>query len=242
MKLIVGLGNPGMEYAATRHNAGFMAVDLLAQRVAPGEPSRSKFNAATVEGRIGGERALLIKPLGYMNRSGGPVQEWMRFHKAGPEDLLVIVDDIALPVGQIRLRASGGTGGHNGLRDIDRALGGAAYARCRVGVGGVPPGWRQDDWVLSRFGEQERGEVGRAVREAAEAAEVWATRGIEAAMNRFNQRAEAGDGPGPGRGRGRGRGAGAGGLSGGGPGGGGGEETGARAAKDPPHGPDGPGG
>ena len=191
MKLIVGLGNPGPDYAKTRHNAGFMAVDELIRRDVMAGPTRSKFNAAVVEARVGGEKCLLVKPMAYMNRSGLPVQEHLRFYKleAGA-DLMVIVDDLALPVGHVRVRAKGGSGGHNGLKDLDRVLAGAVYARCRVGIGKVPPGWKQEDWVLSRFADEESVDLGRSVKEAADAAEFWVREGVEAAMNRFNARLE----------------------------------------------------
>lgn len=187
MKLIVGLGNPGAEYEGTRHNAGFMAADRLIGRCAGGEPVRAKFHAGAVEGRLpGGGKALFLKPTTYMNRSGLSVGEAVRFFKLEPEaDLLVLVDDVALPVGAIRLRASGGDGGHNGLADIARALGGADFARLRIGIGDPGP-VPQRDYVLRRFSAEQMHDLDPALDRAADAAEIWATEGVEAAMNQFN--------------------------------------------------------
>lgn len=189
MKLIVGLGNPGAEYERTRHNAGWLAVDVLARRHAPGGIARSRFSSATLDAPIRGEKCLLMKPLTWMNRSGQAVGEAVRFFKLDPaDDLLVLVDDIALAVGTIRVRADGGAGGHNGLSDIDRALGGASYPRVRIGIGAVPKLMNQADWVLSRFMAEERGDVERATEEAADAVECVLDEGVTVAMNRFNKR------------------------------------------------------
>jgi peptidyl-tRNA hydrolase, PTH1 family len=187
MKLIVGLGNPGKNYENTRHNAGFLAVDRLAQRHAPGEPVRAKFNSAVVEAKIGGEACLLAKPMNYMNRSGQPVADAVRFYKLNPAtDLLVLVDDVALPCGALRLRAGGGAGGHNGLSDIQRALGSDGYARCRIGIDPSPGFMDQADYVLGRFTPEQWVLVEPSLTRAAEAAEMFIARGIEAAMNTFN--------------------------------------------------------
>ena len=172
MKLVFGLGNPGAQYEKTRHNAGFMVVDALARRHASGGVARSRFHAATLDAMIGGEKCVLGKPTTYMNRSGQSIGEAVRFFKIDPaEDLIVIVDDVALPVGSIRLRKSGGAGGHNGLSDIDRALGGADYPRLRVGIGEVPRLMVQSDWVLSRFMDEERGDIERAIETSCDALE-----------------------------------------------------------------------
>ena len=189
MKLIVGLGNPGAEYERTRHNAGWLVVDALARRHAPGGIPRSRFSSATVDAPIKGEKCLLMKPLTWMNRSGQAVGEAVRFFKLDPaEDLLVVVDDVALPVGHVRVRERGGSGGHNGLGDIDRALGGADYPRVRVGVGAVPRLMNQADWVLSKFMAEERDEVERGTEDAADAVECTIAEGVSTAMNRFNKR------------------------------------------------------
>lgn len=202
MKLIVGLGNPGSQYERTRHNAGFMVVDRLLARHAAGEIARSKFGAAVVEARLpfschngeagstGGprsdDRCLLMKPLSYMNRSGQSVAEAVRFYKINPRlDLMVIVDDIALPCGAMRLRPEGGAGGHNGLTDIERCLGTADYPRLRVGVDapGIIP---QADYVLGRFTEEQWGKVEPSLTKAADACDTWLKRGMDAAMNVHN--------------------------------------------------------
>ncbi len=189
MKLIVGLGNPGLEYERTRHNAGFMAIDELARRHAVGAVPRSKFHSAILDASIGGEKCLLMKPTTYMNRSGLSVGEAVRFYKLEPgEDMLVLVDEVALPVGEVRLRPSGSPGGHNGLADIDRALGGADYPRLRIGVGAVPKFMNRADWVLSRFMSEEKADVERGVKAAADATEMALSKGLDAAMNSFNRK------------------------------------------------------
>ena len=195
--MIVGLGNPGVEYTKTRHNAGFMVLDRLATRHAPRSIARSRFQGLTIEAEIttggaGGrtERALLLKPMMYMNLSGRSVAEAVRFFKIDPtQDLLVIVDDVALPCGQIRIRASGSAGGHNGLADIERSLATDAYARCRVGID-APGQVRQKDYVLGRFTDEQWPIVDRAINDAADAAELWLVQGTNAAMNRFNAKAD----------------------------------------------------
>lgn len=189
MKLIVGLGNPGAQYERTRHNAGYLAVDELARRHAAGAMPKARFNAVTIDASIAGEKVVLAKPTTFMNLSGRSVGEAVRFFKLDPaQDLLVLVDEIALPVGHLRLRESGSPGGHNGLSDIDRALGGVAYPRLRIGVGAMPPGWVKADWVLSRFAEDELGAVRSGTKEAADAAECVVREGLATAMNRFNKK------------------------------------------------------
>lgn len=193
MKLIVGLGNPGSEYTKTRHNAGFMVLDVLAQRHASGAVARARFQSATVEAMVGQAKCLLAKPTTFMNLSGRSVGEALRFYKLDPAtDLLVITDDVALDPGVIRLRGSGGAGGHNGLKDIERMLGTDGYARLRVGVGAPPAPISQVDWVLGRFSEDEMVSVGPALDRAADAAAAWAGEGIDTAMNRFNAKAGGG--------------------------------------------------
>ena len=189
MKLIVGLGNPGAQYERTRHNAGFMALDLLANKHASGQIPKSRFHAVTLDANIGGEKVLLMKPTTYMNRSGQSVGEAIRFFKLDPqEDLLVLVDDIALPVGSIRVRKSGGSGGHNGLSDIDRVLGGSNYPRVRVGVGEVPKLMNQADWVLSKFMSEEMDKLNESIDKASKAVEHILSEDIVSAMNTFNEK------------------------------------------------------
>jgi PTH1 family peptidyl-tRNA hydrolase len=192
MKLIVGLGNPGNDYARTRHNAGFMVVDLLGARFAAGSVPKGRFQGLTIDASIAGEKCVLLKPTTYMNLSGNSVAEAVRFYKVEPtQDLLVLVDDLYLPVGAIRLRAGGGSGGHNGLTDIHRALGTDAYPRLRIGVGvgesgGKPPHIHQADFVLSRFSPDEVRALDASLARAADATEVFVSRGLPAAMNAFN--------------------------------------------------------
>jgi peptidyl-tRNA hydrolase, PTH1 family len=188
MKLIVGLGNPGPQYDQTRHNVGFVVVDRLARRFAPDQTPRARFHSLTLEAVIGEEKTLLLKPVTYMNRSGLAVSEAMSFYKLnGAEDLLVIVDDVALPCGTIRLRGEGGAGGHNGLTDVEEKLGTKQYARLRIGIdqpGQIP----QSDYVLSRFRPDQLELVAPALNDAADAAVCWVAHGIVEAMNRFNRR------------------------------------------------------
>lgn len=185
MKLIIGLGNPGKEYEKTRHNAGFMAVDRLAQRqMIPGSV-RMKFHAGVMEGLIGSEKVALIQPTTFMNRSGRSVQEAMRFYKLEADDILVLVDDIALPLGRVRLRGSGGAGGHNGLKDIQRALGTGAYPRLRIGIDG-PGRVPQVDYVLGRFRGEELDRLDAALDRSCEIVEAWLKDGIEKTMSLFN--------------------------------------------------------
>lgn len=189
MKLIVGLGNPGMQYNNTRHNAGFMVVDALASKFAVGQIAKSRFNSVTLDANIGCEKCLLMKPTTFMNKSGQSVGEALRFFKLDPQDdLLVIVDDIALPVGSIRIRKSGGAGGHNGLSDIDRVLGGASYPRIRIGVGEVPRVMNQADWVLSKFMSEEMDKVNESLQKASNAIEHIFDHDITSAMNTFNEK------------------------------------------------------
>ena len=189
MKLIVGLGNPGPEYAGTRHNVGFDVVDRLARRFAPGAAPRSKFAGLAIDAEIGGEKCMLLKPMTFMNLSGRSVLEAMQFFKLeASRDLLVIVDDLALPCGSIRLRPDGSSGGHNGLSDIGLKLGSNYWARLRIGID--PPGRvRQSDYVLGKFSPDQQQPVEASMAEAALAAEAWATRGLQEAMNRFNTKA-----------------------------------------------------
>jgi PTH1 family peptidyl-tRNA hydrolase len=186
MKLIVGIGNPGPEYDRTRHNVGFDVLDRLACRLASGETARSRFQSVVIESTFCGEKLLLARPTTYVNRSGQSVQEALAFFKAVPEnDLLVIVDDVALPCGTIRARAGGGAGGHNGLRDVSSRLGTQHYARIRIGIDdpGVIP---LEKYVLGGFTPQQREAIEPALDLAADAAMEWLEHGIDDTMNRFN--------------------------------------------------------
>lgn len=189
MKLIVGLGNPGSEYQNTRHNAGWMVIDRLAYRHAAGERVRARFHSDMLDCRIVGGRVLLLKPTTFMNRSGISVAEALTFYKLDPQaDLLVVVDETALEVGEIRLRAGGGENGHNGLKDIRARVGTDQYARLRVGVGSPHAGENKSSYVLGRFREDERGAMEEAIDRACEASALWVREGIDAAMNTFNTR------------------------------------------------------
>ena len=184
--LVVGLGNPGPEYAETRHNVGVRIVDLLAARAGGGRFSKHKANADVLEGRLAGRRVVLAVPRTYMNVSGGPVAGLLRYYGVAPVDLVVVHDDLDLGFGVVRLKQGGGEGGHNGLRSISASIGTKDYLRVRFGIG-RPPG-RQDpaDFVLKRFSGAERKELEFAVDLAADAAEALLRDGLEPAQNRFH--------------------------------------------------------
>jgi PTH1 family peptidyl-tRNA hydrolase len=184
--LVVGLGNPGPEYAETRHNIGVRVVELLAARAGGGRFSKHKSNADVLEGRLAGRRTVLAVPRTYMNVSGGPVAGLLRYYGVAPTDLVVVHDDLDLGFGVVRLKQGGGEGGHNGLRSISGSIGTKDYLRVRFGIG-RPPG-RQDpaDFVLKRFSGAERKELEFAVDLAADAAEALLRDGLEPAQNRFH--------------------------------------------------------
>lgn len=199
MKLLIGLGNPGNDYASTRHNAGFMVIDALARRHAVGVQARQRFQAITQEATINGVKTLLMKPTTFMNRSGQSVSEAVRFFKVELADVLVIVDELYLPTGAIRVKPSGGAAGHNGLANIQSLLGTDAYPRLRVGVGlnlgegpsgekraGKPAHMDQADFVLGRFDELEKPFLDDAIRKSVEACEVFVSKGLTFAMNVAN--------------------------------------------------------
>jgi PTH1 family peptidyl-tRNA hydrolase len=183
--MVVGLGNPGPKYAATRHNAGFLVVDLLAERIG-GRFKAHKGRADVVEGRVAGVRVVLVKPKAFMNESGGPIVSISRFYKVPVESICVVHDELDLPYGALRLKRGGGDGGHNGLRSTTAALGSKDYARVRFGIG-RPPG-RQDpaDYVLREFAAAERKDLGFHIDRAADAVETLLSGGLEAAQNQYN--------------------------------------------------------
>ena len=183
MRVIVGLGNPGPRYACTRHNVGFDVIDLLAQSPRAGR-FRSQFQAEVAELREDADKLLLVKPETFMNLSGHCVRQLMDFYQVPVEDLLVVCDDVNLPLGKLRARARGSHGGHNGLRDIQNHLGTNEYARLRLGVGG--PKADLVDHVLGRFSPSEQAVMADAVPLAAQAVVVWVVQGIEECMNQFN--------------------------------------------------------
>jgi len=195
-KLIVGLGNPGREYADTRHNVGFMVADRLAEKLNCSFRKKWRFSAEVAEAAVGdADKVMLAKPRTFMNRSGSAVNAMLQWSKIAPADLLVIVDDADLPPGQIRLRASGGSGGHNGLRSIIEALGGnEEFARLRVGIGrSAPVGADITDHVLGKFAPQERDLAREAVATAVAAVECCLREGLVSAMNQFNRKQTAAD-------------------------------------------------
>ncbi len=187
MKLVVGLGNPGPRYRETLHNVGFMTVDLLAQRHgATFESSPTDALTARVRGVDGG--ALLVKPLTFMNRSGGSVRKAIDFYQIPGEDLLVVCDDFNLPLGQLRIRAAGSDGGQNGLADVIRTMG-PDFPRLRIGIGPAPPRWNPADFVLGKFTADERTEVDLQVARAADAVRMWTAEGATPTANRYNGKA-----------------------------------------------------
>jgi PTH1 family peptidyl-tRNA hydrolase len=183
--LVVGLGNPGPKYADTRHNVGFAVVELLAERA--GARFRPHKGIADVaEGRLGTGRVVLAKPRSYMNVSGGPVSNVVRYFKTAPTELIVVHDDLDLPFGTIRLKRGGGEGGHNGLRSISQSLGTRDYLRARFGIGRPPGRMDPADFVLRRFSGAERTEADLAVQLCADAVEALLSDGLEPAQNRFH--------------------------------------------------------
>ncbi|MEO3742564.1 aminoacyl-tRNA hydrolase [Plantactinospora sp. B5E13] len=186
--LLVGLGNPGKEYARHRHNVGFMVADLLADRVGAKFGRHRRAVAEVAEGRLGfgGPKLVLIKPLTYMNLSGGPVAALAQFYKVPPAQVVAVHDELDIPYGQLRVKCGGGEGGHNGLRSMSKSLGTKDYVRVRFGIG-RPPG-RQDpaDFVLSDFSSVERKELEFLVDRAADVAEAVVTRGVEWAQNAYH--------------------------------------------------------
>jgi len=192
MKLIVGLGNPGRKYERTRHNVGFRVIDELVRRW-PIEVNRRRFGGYFGSGRLRDVPAGLLTPRTYMNRSGRSVREAMTFYKLKLEDLLVIVDDLDLPLGRLRIRARGSGGGHKGLTNVIEELNDAGFARLRIGIERVESR-RAVDHVLSPFSPEQEERIAEATVRAADAVGCWVVDGVEAAMNRFNRPDEQRDG------------------------------------------------
>lgn len=187
MKLVVGLGNPGPDYARSRHNVGFLAAEALGRELGA-EFRHGKFAAELAEARMGRERIWIMKPQTYMNHSGEAVGAALRFWKLGLDDLVVIHDDIELEPFRVQLKVGGGHGGNNGVKSVYAHLGSPDFARVRVGVGRPPPGVDPADWVLGRWPRSEDREVERAVEVAAEAARLVCALGPAKAMNQVNRR------------------------------------------------------
>ena len=184
--LIVFLGNPGPRYEMTRHNAGFMAADAMAKEKNV-NINKARFKALTATCNIGGESVLLMKPQTFMNLSGDAAAQAAKFYKIPPERVIVVSDEISLPIGKLRIRTKGSAGGHNGLKDIIAKLGTDAFPRIRIGVGAPPhPDYDMADWVLSSFKNQDAEDMLAAAARAAQAAQCYITQGAERAMNRFN--------------------------------------------------------
>ena len=186
--LVVFLGNPGLRYEGTRHNAGFMTADALARKKNV-SINRSRFRALTGTCTMGDETVLLMKPQTYMNLSGEAVGQAARFYKISADHVLVVSDDIALPIGGMRIRTKGSAGGHNGLKNIISVLGTEEFPRIRVGVGAPPhPDYEMMDWVLSAFRDQDAVDMAESVSRAADAVECFITKGPEKAMNLYSQK------------------------------------------------------
>lgn len=186
LHLIVGLGNPGAEYARTRHNAGFMVLDRLAQRWQAGWEVSRKFEARLAEARVGAQRVVLCQPLTFMNASGECVRALVDYRSIELPRLLVAADDADLPLGELRLRPKGGTGGHHGLESLAQHLGSKEFARQRVGIGRRDGAREITGHVLGRFGPDETTVLATVLQRAADQAASWLTAGIQQAMNQFN--------------------------------------------------------
>jgi PTH1 family peptidyl-tRNA hydrolase len=185
--LIVGLGNPGREYSRTRHNAGFLVLDLLAERWRAPWKTENKFTARMARADRGGRRVYLCEPMTFMNASGEAVGALANFHKVPVLQVLVVVDDADLPIGTLRLKPDGSSGGHHGLESIEQQLGTREYARLRVGIGRRASTEREiTGWVLAPFAKDEAPVLEKVLQAACDQIECWLEKGIREAMNRFN--------------------------------------------------------
>ena len=184
--IVAFLGNPGLKYAGTRHNAGFMTADALCKKKNIAI-NKARFQALTAQTDLGGARVLLMKPQTYMNLSGQAVSQAARFYKIPPEHVLVVSDEVSLPIGKLRIRVKGSAGGHNGLKNIIEQLGTENFPRIRLGVGAPPnPDFEMVDWVLSVFRNEDAAEMEKAAARAAEAVECYIEKGPDRAMNLYN--------------------------------------------------------
>ena len=184
--LVVGLGNPGQNYARTRHNVGFRTVDALAEKLGV-KIDRARFRGLTAQASTGGEKLLLLKPQTFMNNSGLSVMDAARFYKLPPERVLVLFDDISLPVGRLRIRADGSAGGHNGIKSIIGGLNSQSFPRVKIGVGAKPhPDYDLADWVLGTVPKVDQPALQTALEHAADAALCLIEDGVQAAESRFN--------------------------------------------------------
>lgn len=189
MKIIIGLGNPGKEYAATRHNMGFMAIDRLAEKYGI-DIIDLKHKGICGKGMIEGEKVMLVKPQTYMNNSGECVRELMDYYKTESEDIIIIYDDIDLDPGQLRIRKSGTAGSHNGMKSVISHMGTQIFPRVRIGVGAKPDGWDLADYVLSRITPEADKEIVKGIETAGEAVVSILSKGIDEAMNIYNRHIE----------------------------------------------------
>lgn len=187
MKVIAGLGNPGREYAQTKHNVGFCVIDKLAEDYNI-NINKLKHKAFLGDGIIQGKKVLLVKPQTYMNLSGESIKEILNFYKVPIEDLIVIYDDISLPPGATRIREKGSAGGHNGIKNIISHLGTNVFLRIKVGVGEKPNGWDLADYVLSHFSKDDLPLILSGIERAQKAVEVLLSQGAAEAMNQTNQK------------------------------------------------------
>ncbi|MDD4081015.1 MAG: aminoacyl-tRNA hydrolase [Eubacteriales bacterium] len=191
MKAVVGLGNPGREYELSRHNVGFLAIDMAADRLGASF-SKKQCRGLLAETRLKGERVVLLKPQTYMNLSGLAVLDFMQWFKLSPEDIFILSDDIDLPQGVLRIRLKGGAGTHNGWRSILEVTSSQDFPRGRIGVGAPPPLWDLKDWVLSRWDQDPQADAIQAsIEQAGDAAVSFLEHGIQLTMNRFNTNSRA---------------------------------------------------
>ena len=185
MKLIVGLGNPGLRYAQTRHNVGFMMVDLLGSLYSA-EKEKKQGQALVRVAQAGPVQLLLVKPQSFMNLSGDPLWEIIRFYKGRVEDFIIVHDDLDLPLGRMRFKDGGGSGGHRGLKSITERLGSEEYDRLKIGIGRPPTPTPAEAYVLQAFSDEEKGVLDRILAKGAEGLKVWMNEGCVPAMNAFN--------------------------------------------------------
>lgn len=185
MKLIVGLGNPGLQYAATRHNIGFEAIDTLAQ-MHHINVNKSKFKALIGEGTIGNEKVVLMKPQTYMNLSGEAISACKSWYKINTEDIIILYDDVSLAVGDIRIRKRGSSGGHNGVKSTIAHLSTEVFPRVKIGVGQKPSGWDLADYVLGKFTEEDMKILEPRLKEIGNAVETMIKKNVDTAMNNYN--------------------------------------------------------
>ena len=188
MLIIAGLGNPGKEYENTRHNAGFMVMDALAEKIGA-DISEKKHKALCGKGVIGGEKVILMKPQTYMNSSGESIRAAADYYKVDPEDILIVYDDISLAPGQLRIRAKGSAGGHNGIKSIISHLGSMDFPRIKIGVGEKPKGYDLADYVLGHFSKGEREIYDDVFPDVDDAVKLMVMDDISGAMNQYNKKA-----------------------------------------------------